>query len=99
MRRRSCKFSSWAHAESSSSMRQTIRGKNSYAPRRATSEVISQERNTMKSKLNGKVEANTKVLHPDDHSHARQTSPLEADKPAVKEYTEWQKGRKGRGTK
>jgi len=53
----------------------------------------------MKSKLNGKVEANTKVLHPDDHSHARQTSPLEADKPAVKEYTEWQKGRKGRGTK
>jgi hypothetical protein len=52
-----------------------------------------------KAKLSGKVEANVKVLHPDDHSHITQQSPMDADRKAVSEYSDWEKGRKGKGAK
>jgi len=52
-----------------------------------------------KAKLSGKVEANTKVLHPDDHDHVKEACPLDIDRNQVKEYSDWEKGRKGRGTK
>jgi len=52
-----------------------------------------------KAKLSGEVVANTKVLHPDDHDQVKQASPLDIAKAQAKEYAEWEKGRKGRGTK
>ena len=45
------------------------------------------------------AKANVKVLHPDDHSHVSQQSPLETDKKQRREEAPFEKKRTGRGTK
>jgi hypothetical protein len=52
-----------------------------------------------KAVLAAGAKANVKVLHPDDHSHVTQQSPLENDKRARAEEAAFEKKRTSRGTK
>lgn len=48
---------------------------------------------------NKERESNCEVLQTENHDQFRQIAPIDADKAAAKEYTEWEQGRKGGGTK